>query len=67
MQEREEVTPIPEEVTPTREDVVQYSSPGGPKAPADIEIQGKFGPPEDSYRRRKTGPAFPEDDETRRS
>ncbi len=63
MQEREEAAPLPEEVTLTREDQVQYSSPGGPKAPADIEIQEKFGPPDESYRRRTTGPAFPEDDE----
>lgn len=61
MEEREQVTPVPEEVTPTAEP--QYSSPGGPKAPADIEIQGKFGPPEESYRTAKAAPATPEEDE----
>ena len=64
MQEREEVAPSTEEVFPTEEP--QYSSPGGPKAPADIEIQGKFGPPEESYRRAKSGPAIPEEDDAER-
>ena len=64
MEGREEVTPTPEEVTPIEEPA--YSSPGGPNGPVDIEIQEKFGPPEESYRRATSGPGIPEEDDAER-